>query len=93
MTPHECVLLRKGIRTKRVKYGIVIKAHCQYIYTIEVHCPNNTIYLYNDNVLGKFPKQAFNPRIAKVNVSIDKGIMILPVVLYSRENFGPGKGN
>jgi len=73
----------------RVKYGTVLKGHCQYLWSIAAHYPGQAIDLYDDDVSGAFPQQAFPPSLAKANVSIHDKIMILSVALHFGGNFGP----
>jgi hypothetical protein len=73
----------------RVKYGTVLKGHCQYLWSIAAHYPDQPIDLYDDDVSGAFPQQSFPPGLAKANVSIHDKIMILSIALHFGGNFGP----
>ena len=73
----------------RVKYGTVLKDHCQYLWSIAAHYPGQAIDLYDDDVSGAFPQQVFSPGLAKANVSLHEDIMILSVALHFGGNFGP----
>ena len=73
----------------RVKYGAVLKDHCQYLWSTAAHYPDHAIDLYDGNVSGAFPQQLFHPSIAKANVSIHNRVILLSVALNFGGNFGP----